>query len=342
MKGNLKLRGFFMFYIIATVLFIVSLFFWYSAISAFNELRKGIKKKVQAKPYMVVLFLFIAIILLILAYAAIVYQTSWDQIWNDFWIDRTPVMSDESKTKIYDIAQKVETITMYGAFIFGALFTISLLKLKKLTIHLFVGTISLAIITFLCFIAVQYTEPANPASLQEHQIKEKIIEIKQVKPETGIEELSEIDKDSISRYFKNNYTNVLKLSQLLREHFRIPRNINDSNIDQLKQYSRGLTEIKQHLVKIEVAEGAVDAAKLTQKWVQQEINLVNECIAEKRESGLLGIIVKISNYMSDLIFSKNREHHDTTDKIRTMRNLFVDDSLSDEYLDLKEYFSFIK
>ena len=138
-----------MFYVIATVLVIVALFFLYSAISAFNELRKGIKKKVQAKPYMVVLFSVVAMILLILSYASIVYQTSWDHIWNDFWIDKTPMMSEESKAKIYNIVQTVEPITMYGTFIFGGLFTLSLLKLKKLTAHLFVGTISLAVMTFL-------------------------------------------------------------------------------------------------------------------------------------------------------------------------------------------------
>ena len=235
-----------MFYLIASVLVIVSLFFLYSAITAFNELRRGIKKKVQAKPYMVVLFFVVAVIFLILAYAAVAYQTIWDQHWNEFWIDRTPTMSDESKSKIYNTVQMIKPVTMYGAFIFGALFTISLLKLKRLTAHLFVGTIGLAIITFICFILIQYTEPERTmveTGLHEQKIEEhpnKVIEADV--PVTNMDTLSEIDKDSITRYFKNEYTDVLTLSQLLRNHFRIPRNISEANIDQLKQYARGLTE----------------------------------------------------------------------------------------------------
>ena len=333
-----------MFYIIATVLFIISMFFLYSAISAFNELRKGIKKKVQAKPYMVVLFSVVAIILSILSYASIVYQTSWDQIWNNFWIDKTPMMSEESKAKIYNIVQTVEPIMMYGAFIFGGLFTLSLLKLKKLTAHLFVGTISLAVMTFLCFIISQYTEPSESANIpQQHQITEKSIEVKEINtPDMDIEEISEIDRDSITRYFKNDYTDVLKLTQSLKAHFRISRNINDANVDQLKQYLRGLTEIKQNLVHIKIASGAEEAAALTQRWLQQEINMVNDCIAEKKETGILGIIVSARNYISELIFSKNKAHHDTTDKLRTMRSTFINDTKVYEDLDLKEYFSFIK
>ena len=146
-----------MFYVIATVLIILALFFLYSAISAFNELRKGIKKKVQAKPYMVALFLFVALILFILAYLAIVYQTTWNHHWDEFWIDKPPLLSDKTKLSIYEIVQTIEPITMYGAFGLGALFTISLLTFRKLSPHLFVGTIALAIMTFLCFIAIQYT-----------------------------------------------------------------------------------------------------------------------------------------------------------------------------------------
>lgn len=335
-----------MFYLIASVLVIVSLFFLYSAITAFNELRRGIKKKVQAKPYMVVLFFVVAVILLVLAYAAIVYQTIWDQNWNEFWIDRTPTMSDESKSKIYNTVQMIKPITMYGAFIFGALFTISLLKLKRLTAHLFVGTIGLAIITFICFILIQYTEPERTmvgTGLHEQKIEEhpnKVIETDV--PVTNMDTLSEIDKDSITRYFKNEYTDVLTLSQLLRNHFRIPRNISEANIDQLKQYARGLTEIKQNIVRIENPKGAEEAAKLTQEWLQQEINIVTDCLAEKRETGILGIIVKFNNTMADLIFDRNREHHNTTDKLRSMRNDFVNSTQPAEELDLKEYFSFIK
>ena len=335
-----------MFYLIASVLVIVSLFFLYSAITAFNELRRGIKKKVQAKPYMVVLFFVVAVIFLILAYAAVAYQTIWDQHWNEFWIDRTPTMSDDSKSKIYNTVQMIKPVTMYGAFIFGALFTISLLKLKRLTAHLFVGTIGLAIITFICFILIQYTEPERTmveTGLHEQKIEEhpnKVIEADV--PVTNMDTLSEIDKDSITRYFKNEYTDVLTLSQLLRNHFRIPRNISEANIDQLKQYARGLTEIKQNIVRIENPKGAEEAAKLTQEWLQQEINIVTDCLAEKRETGILGIIVKFNNTMADLIFNRNREHHDTTDKLRSMRNDFVNSTQPAGELDLKEYFSFIK
>ena len=76
-----------MFHLIATMLVVVAAFFIYSAVSAFNELRKGIKKKVQAKPYMVGLFFFVALLLLGLAYISILYQSIWDQNWNDYWSD---------------------------------------------------------------------------------------------------------------------------------------------------------------------------------------------------------------------------------------------------------------
>ena len=45
---------------------------------------------------------------------------------------------------------------------------------------------------------------------------------------------------------------------------------------------------------------------------------------------------------ADLIFDRNREHHDTTDKLRTLRAQFVSVSKSEEDLKLDSYFSFIK
>ena len=343
-----------MFYIIATVLIVLSLFFLYSAISAFNELRKGIKKKVQAKPYMVALFLFVAVILFILAYAAIIYQKTWDQYWDNFWIDIPPLLSDESKSTIYEVVQKIEPVTMYSAFGFGALFSISLLTFKRLSPHLFVGSITLAVITFLCFIMGIYTEPSKTAQLNEKQIvaesakkpveisEQKETEIKTKNFQDDFSSLDAITKDSITRYLNNENTNVLILSQFVRERFRIPRNIDDANIDQLKQYLRGLTEIKQKLAHVEIPKGAEDAAALTKNWLQQEINIVTDCLAEKRETGILSLMVKFNNMTADLIFDRNREHHDTTDKLRTLRAQFVSVSKSEEDLKLDSYFSFIK
>ena len=336
-----------MFYIIATVLVVLALFFMYSAISAFNELRKGIKKKVQAKPYMVVLFLFVAILLFILAYLAIIYQTTWDHHWDKFWIDSPPIMSDETKSAIYEVVQKVEPITMYGAFGVGALFSISLLTYKRLSPHLFVGAITLLVITFLCFIMGLYTEPGKTLQSNDQQtITESVSKQEEdVEENIDVPDVTEIDavtRDSIVRYLRDENTNVLVLSQFVKEHFRISRNISDANIDQLRQYVRGLTEIKQKLAHVEVPKGAEDASALTKDWLQQEIDIVTDCLAEKRETGILGLMVKFNNTMADLIFDRNKKHHNTTDKLRTLRAEFATTSKTDGELNLDSYFSFIK
>ena len=337
-----------MFYVIATVLIILALFFLYSAISAFNELRKGIKKKVQAKPYMVALFLFVALVLIILAYLAIVYQTTWNQHWDEFWIDKPLLLSDETRSSIYEVVQKVEPITMYVTFGLAALFTISLLTFRRLAPHLFVGTMALAIVTFICFILIQYTEPDKIPQLKEQEsvtssinIQEKDTEQLEVKRFDN-NEVDAITRNSITRYLNDDNTNVLLLSQFLREHFRIPRNMNDANVDQLKQYVRGLIEIKQKLAHVETPKGAEEAAALINDWLQQEINIVTDCLAEKRETGILGLVVKFNNIMADLIFDRNKEHHNTTDKVRSLRAEFVMNSKSEEDLKLDTYFSFIK
>ena len=337
-----------MFYVIATVLVILALFFLYSAISAFNELRKGIKKKVQAKPYMVALFLLIALILFVLAYLAIVYQATWNQHWDEFWIDRPLLLSNETKLAIYNVVQEVEPITMYGAFGFGALFTISLLTFRRLSAHLFIGTIALAIITFICFIVIQYTEPNRISQSNEHStitssMDKQEEDLEQL--ENKLSDISEVDaitRNSITRYLSDENTNVLLLSQFLREHFRIPRNMIDANVDQLKQYVRGLTEIKQKLAHVEVPKGAEDVAALIKEWLQQEINIATDCLAEKRETGIFGIMVKFNNVMADLIFDRNKEHHKTTDRVRSLRAEFIKNPQAGEDLKLDTYFSFIK
>ena len=346
-----------MFYVIAIMLVIVALFFLYSSISAFNELRKGIKKKVQAKPYMVGLFFFVALLLLGLAYISIVYQATWDQNWNEFWADTKPLMSEQSKSQIYEIVNKVQPITMYGAFGVAALFTISLMTFRKLSAHLFIGSITLAVITFLCFIASQYTEPSEIAKEHEEvEITEEAKVHSKISAESSqsseANKSSEVpsNKDSfkhmdamaINQYFQNEDTDVLTLSLFVREHFRIPRDLTQANIDQLRQYNRGLIEMKQGLARANIPRGAEEADSLTKEWLQEEINIVTDCLAEKRETGILGLMVKFNNLMADLIFDRNRKHHSTTDKLRTLRSEFVSISKSEENLNLKEHFSFIK
>ena len=336
-----------MFYIIATVLVVLALFFLYSAISAFNELRKGIKKKVQAKPYMVALFLFVALILFVLAYVSVTYQTTWDQIWNNFWVDSPPLFSDETKLEIYEVVQKIEPIAMYGAFGLGALFSISLLTFKRLSPHLFVGAITLLVITFLCFIMGLYTDPEKTQQLHEQQTiaestNEQEDDLAQNIELPDVTEVDAVTRDSIVRYLRDENTNVLVLSQFVREHFKISRNINEANVDQLRQYVRGLTEIKQKLAHVEVPKGAEDSATLTKEWLQQEIDIVTDCLAEKRETGILGLMVKFNNVMADLLFDRTKKHHETTDKLRTLRAEFATTSKSDEDLKLDSYFSFIK
>ena len=247
-----------MFYVIATVLTIIGIFFLYSAISAFNEIRKGIKKKIQAKPYMVILFSIVAIIFFVLAAASVIYQTTWDQNWNEYWTDTEPIFSSETKLKIYETVEKIEPISLYATFGFGALFSISLLTFKKLSPHLLIISMSFAVITFLSFITIQYTEPSK---ISQSQDEKSIVETKK-EIETETKETNEVDalaRDSIERYLKDKNTDVLTLSQFLKEHYKITRNLNDSNIDQLRQYSRGLTEIKKKLVHVEVPRGAEDS-----------------------------------------------------------------------------------
>ena len=343
-----------MFYLIAIALVIVAAFFIYSAFSAFNELRKGIKKKVQAKPYMVGLFSFVSLLFLILAYMSIVYQSTWDHHWNNFWADTQPLLSDESKMQIYEIVTNVQPVTMYGAFILAALFTLSLLMFRSLSAHLFVGSIALAVVAFICFITIQYTEPNKILIEDEQIIAKQTSEIpaasndseqtKSQRSSTSPEKnlFDEMDTMAVNQYFQNETTDVLTLSHFVREHFRIPRDLTQANVDQLRQYNRGLIEIKQKLSKAEIPRGAEDVDKLTKEWLQQEINIVTDCLAEKRETGILGLMVKFNNLMADLIFDRNREHHNTTDRLRTLRAVFINIQNNEENLNLKEYFSFIK
>ena len=348
-----------MFYLIATMLVIVAVFFIYSAISAFNELRKGIKKKVQAKPYMVGLFSFISLILLGLAYISVLYQSTWDQNWNDYWSDAQPILSNDSKIQIYDVVNTVQPITMYGAFVLAALFTLSLLTFRRLSAHLFVGSMALAVIAFICFIAIQYTEPNKISRVPEQTKIEKTINHTNNLTDSDKTEqaplsdtsktavakddlFDNIDTMAVNQYFQNVDTDVLTLSQFVKEHFRIPRDLSQANIDQLKQYNRGLTEIKQGLARASIPRGAEDADKLTREWLQQEIKIVNDSLAEKRETGIFGLMVKFNNWIVDLIFDVNKEHHQTTDRLRTLRAGFINVQRDKEDLNLKEHFSFIK
>ena len=346
-----------MFYLIATMLVVVAIFFIYSAVSAFNELRKGIKKKIQAKPYMVGLFLFVALLLLGLAYISVLYQSTWDQNWNDYWSDAQPILSNESKTKIYDVVNTIQPITMYGAFGLAALFTLSLLTFRRLSAHLFVGSMALAVIAFICFIAIQYTEPSKISKVPEQtKIEQTVTHTNDLNDSDKIDQSSNtsktvatkddlfdnIDTMAVNQYFQNVDTDVLTLSQFVREHFRIPRDLSQANIDQLKQYNRGLTEIKQSLSRVNIPRGAEDADKLTKEWLQQEIKIVNDSLAEKRETGILGLMVKFNNMMADLLFDVNKEHHKTTDRLRSLRAGFISIQRDEEELNLEEHFSFIK
>ena len=330
-----------MFYLIAIVLVIVAAFFIYSAASAFIELRKGIKKKVQAKPYMVGLFLFISLILLGLAYISILYQSTWDQNWNDYWSTAKPLLSDETKIQIYDVVNVVQPAAMYGAFIVAALFTVSLMTFRRLSAHLFVGSMALAVIAFICFIAIQYTEPSK-LSTAEVRAEQSINQTEEAERATNRDSFSNMDTMAVNQYFQNEDTDVLTLSRFVKEHFRIPRDFSQANIDQLKQYNRGLTEIKQRLARVTVPRGAEEADNLTKEWLRQEIKIVNDSLAEKRETGIFKFMVKFNNMMSDMIFDINKEHHNATDKLRILRSRFVDIQKSEEELNLKEYFSFIK
>ena len=330
-----------MFYLIAIVLVIVAAFFIYSAASAFIELRKGIKKKVQAKPYMVGLFLLISLILLGLAYISILYQSTWDQNWNDYWSTAKPLLSDETKIQIYDVVNVVQPAAMYGAFIVAALFTVSLMTFRRLSAHLFVGSMALAVIAFICFIAIQYTEPSK-LSTAEVRAEQSINQTEEAERATNRDSFSNIDTMAVNQYFQNEDTDVLTLSRFVKEHFRIPRDFSQANIDQLKQYNRGLTEIKQRLARVTVPRGAEEADNLTKEWLRQEIKIVNDSLAEKRETGIFKFMVKFNNMMSDMIFDTNKEHHNATDKLRILRSRFVDIQKSEEELNLKEYFSFIK
>ena len=330
-----------MFYLIAIVLVIVAAFFIYSAASAFIELRKGIKKKVQAKPYMVGLFLLISLILLGLAYISILYQSTWDQNWNDYWSTAKPLLSDETKIQIYDVVNVVQPAAMYGAFIVAALFTVSLMTFRRLSAHLFVGSMALAVIAFICFIAIQYTEPSK-LSTAEVRAEQSINQTEEAERATNRDSFSNMDTMAVNQYFQNEDTDVLTLSRFVKEHFRIPRDFSQANIDQLKQYNRGLTEIKQRLARVTVPRGAEEADNLTKEWLRQEIKIVNDSLAEKRETGIFKFMVKFNNMMSDMIFDTNKEHHNATDKLRILRSRFVDIQKSEEELNLKEYFSFIK
>ena len=322
-----------MFYVIATVLIIVGLFFVYSAISAFNELRKGIKKKVQAKPYMVILFLIVAIIFFLLSAVSIIYQSTWDQNWNTFWIDVPPLFSDETRIKIFEVVHKIEPLTLYATFGLGGLFSISLVTFRKLSAHLLIATMSFAVITFISFIIIQYTEPQKNSLTYEQNIS-----VENKNSSNKFQQVDAISRDSITRYLNNQSTDVLNLTQFLKQHFKISRNISDSNVDQLRQYSRGLTEIKQKLSHVEVPRGAENSADLINLWLQQEIKIVGDCLAEKRQTGILGLVVKLNNFASDVIFNRTKEHHEITDEVRRMRAEFV----TNEDLKIEGYFSFIK
>ena len=79
------------------------------------------------------------------------------------------------------------------------------------------------------------------------------------------------------------------------------------------------------------------------QWLQEEIKIVADCLAEKRETGILGLMVKINNFVSDAIFDRIKVHHDTTDKVRKMRAEFAAKSESDLKKEFYlNYFSFIK
>ena len=290
---------------------------------------------------MVGLFLFISLILLGLAYISILYQSTWDQNWNDYWSTAKPLLSDETKIQIYDVVNVVQPAAMYGAFIVAALFTVSLMTFRRLSAHLFVGSMALAVIAFVCFIAIQYTEPSK-LSTAEVRAEQSINQTEEAERATNRDSFSNIDTMAVNQYFQNEDTDVLTLSRFVKEHFRIPRDFSQANIDQLKQYNRGLTEIKQRLARVTVPRGAEEADNLTKEWLRQEIKIVNDSLAEKRETGIFKFMVKFNNMMSDMIFDTNKEHHNATDKLRILRSRFVDIQKSEEELNLKEYFSFIK
>ena len=349
-----------MFYLIAAVLVLISLFLLYNSVSAFNELRKGIKKKVQARPYMVVLFLFLSLIFAILAYFAIIYQTTWDEQWNDFWLNSPNMISEKSKLKIYNAANNIEDIMLYFTIGVSLMFALSIQFFRRLSPHLFVGSIGLAILTFICFIVIQYTEPGGLSSLHEQQSvlnsKDKdsdfndddspFVPSYNSGPHANSDLLNEYNIDAVAQYLQDKDTDVLKLSAFVKDYFGIPRNIEDSNIDQLRQYARGLTEIKQGLVKVNIPRGAEGAAKLTSDWLQQEINLISDCLASKRETGILGLIVRLNNAAINLISDREKEHADLKDKLRTLRGQVVSDLPTEESQNeeeiLKSHFSFIK
>ena len=306
-----------MFYLIATVLIIISLFFVYNAVTAFNELRKKVVKKVPAKPYMVGLFLFIALIFIALAVLAIIYQSTWDQLWNEFWINHQIIFSDETKSKIFNVTSKGQSIALYATIAFGILFTMSLQFFRKMSIHLFVVVMSTLLITFLCFIANQYTEPEN------------------------LNESTTLNETAITEYFQNKDTDVIKLSVFVKNYFRVPRMIEAANVDQLRQYMRGLTEIKQNLARVEIPQGAEAVNEMTATWLNDEIRLVTDCLAEKRESGIFGLAISFNNAITNFIFDKKKEHLKDTERLKNFRRKYITDDPSAEE-NLQDHFSFIK
>ena len=349
-----------MFYIIAAVLIVAALFFLYSANSAFVELRHKSKdlrtsehkkidvtldsidpdkaasddeftadyetdnKHVDAKPYMVVLFLAVALILLAVSYAAVSFQPTWEQIWNNFWHitpkPEEPFLSEQTKATIYGIAQVVQPITLYVAITFGALFVLSLPLFKGASMHLFLGAISMTFITFLCFIMSIYTEPAQIADIELNVVE---------------------SSESISRYLKDKNTDVIMLSGFIKDYFKIPRDINGANVDQLRQYVKGLNEIKQNLMRVEVPNGAETAAKLSTDWINQEIHLVNDTFAAKNNKDFVSMCIRFVGAIKNFFNDSEEIHRDTTKKLQQMRSRYATDK-GNEQDDLKSHFSFIR
>ena len=336
-----------MFYIIAAVLIVAALFFLYSANSAFVELRQKSKgkidvtldsidpyeaahesknKHVDAKPYMVVLFLTVALILLGISYASVSYQPTWEQNWNEFWhitpkADE-PMLNEQTKSTIYNIAQKIEIVTMYMAIASSVLFVLSLPLFKRASVHLFVSSIGLAFVTFLCFIMSLYTEPDQP------KVELEVAEI-------------HVNNEAMEIYFKDSNTDVIKLSQFIRDYFKIPRDLDDANVDQLRQYAKGLNEIKQNLSRVEVPKGAESAAKLSTDWINQEIYLTNESYAAKGKNDFLNIVIRFVSEVKNLYTKREEQHHNMTNKLQQMRSKFSKNQQNKKE-DLKSHFNFIK
>ena len=349
-----------MFYLIAAILIVVSLFFIYNAVSAFNELRLGIEKKVKARPYMVVLFFGIALILLALSYAAIDYQPSWEHNWNTFWNlpdepaeDSEPIISEELRATINDISTVSKTAAMYITIAVSILFSLSLILFRKLSAHLFIASISFALITFICFIVSLYTSSNDIAQSQRTnstatEISEPAVPQSQLPVQSNAPNLinSTMQTEAITQYLENKSVDVIMLSDFLKDYFKVPNDIDEANIDQLRQYIRGLTEIKQNLTNTEIPEGAENFAALSLEWINQELLLVTNCFAAKRETGLVNLTLRFMDSVSNFFNDKEKQHAETTKQLNNLRNITGNRynyfQTEEEYEELKSYFSFIQ